>query len=61
VRAERRTEANLGYWNSETIPYMVWKKLERREYKVQCEGMVTGWQVLILETGLEIYWNKKEK
>jgi hypothetical protein len=59
VRAERRTGANLGYWNSETVPYMARKKLERREYKVRCEGMVTGWQVLILEIGVKIYWDKK--
>ena len=49
MRAERRTGATLGYRNSETLPYMGRKKLERREYKVECEVMVTGWQVLILE------------
>lgn len=55
MRAERRTGANLGYWNSETVPYMARKKLERREYKVRCEGVVTGWRVLILEIGVKIY------
>jgi hypothetical protein len=39
---------------------MVRKKLESREYKVQCEGMVTGWLVLILEIGLKIYWDKRK-
>ena len=60
MRAELLMGANLGYWNSETVPYMVRKRLERREYKVQCECMVTGWQVLILEIRLKIYCNRKK-
>lgn len=60
MRAEILMGANLGYWNSETVPYMVRKRLKRREYKVQCECMVTGWQVLILEIGLKIYCNRKK-
>jgi hypothetical protein len=60
LNGERRTVASFGYRNGETVPYMGWKKLYRRERKVESEGMVTGWQVLILEIGLKIYWNKKK-
>jgi len=43
-------------------PYLIWcgKKLERREYKVQFEGLVTGWQVQILGIGLKMYWNSRK-
>ena len=60
MRAEHRTGSRLGYRNSETEPYVVRKELERRENNVLCEVMVTACQVLILEIGLKIYWNKNK-